>query len=137
MRDSGRREKVFFAHKSTVWFSAHSKKARKKRQAESDEVKPSFNGGGPNAFAKWVNSRLQYPVEASGNKIKGATVLQFTITATGELTDIRIIRSSGSTALDMEAIRVVSEFPAWEPGTQSGKIKSMTLTFPVIFSLNK
>lgn len=126
-----------FLKEYSIWYKEQSRKAREKRQAESDEVKPSFNGGGPNAFAKWVNSRLQYPVEASGNKIEGATVLQFTITSTGELTDIRIIRSSGSTALDMEAIRVVSESPAWEPGTQNGKVKSMTLTFPVIFSLNK
>jgi protein TonB len=65
------------------------------------------------------------------------TVLQFTITVTGELTDIRIIRSSGSTVLDNEAVRVVSDSPAWEPGSQDGIIKNTTLVFPVIFESKK
>ena len=130
------KEQKLFLNEYDAWYKEQSRKARQKR-TESGEVKPSFNGGGPNAFSEWVNSRLQYPAEASRNKIEGTTVLQFTITVTGELTDIRIVRSSGNSALDKEAIRVVSESPAWEPGTQDGKTKNVTLTFPVIFKSNK
>ena len=119
------------------WYREQSQKARKKQKTESGEVKPSFNGRGPNAFAEWVNARLKYPAEASKHNIEGATILQFTITTSGELTNIRIIRSSGNTSLDMEALRVVSDSPLWEPGTQNGRPTDMKLTFPVIFKSNR
>lgn len=131
------KEQKEFLAEYNEWHKEQGRKAREKRQEDSNEVKPSFNGQGPNAFAKWVNDRLQYPAEASRNKAEGTTVLQFTITVTGELTNIRIVRSSGNVALDMEALRVVSESPSWEPGTENGKPKEMTLTFPVIFKSNR
>lgn len=105
------------------------------RHKESSDVKPSFNGQGPNGFAEWVNERLVYPAQARKNKVEGRTLLQFTITIEGKLTDLKVMRGSGDTSLDMEAVRVVSESPDWTPGMQDGKAKDMTVVFPVIFKL--
>ena len=37
---------------------------------------------------------------------------------------------------DNEALRVVRMSPEWNPGTQNGVPKEMSVTFPVIFKLN-
>lgn len=107
-----------------------------KKRIKENTIKPKFMGQDQNAFAEWVNARLRYPEDARKKGIEGAPVLQFTITAEGELTDIKVVRSSGNIKLDNEAIRVVSQSPDWTPGTQDGKAKDIKLTFPVIFKLN-
>ncbi len=129
------KEQKKFLEEYNVWYREQSRKRMAKHQ-ESSEVKPSFNGKGPNGFAEWVNARLVYPAQAKRAGIEGRTILQFTISAEGKLTNPTVLRSSGNSSLDQEALRVVRESPAWTPGTEDGKAKSITLAFPVIFSLN-
>lgn len=115
----------------------HQKKMRAERAGQNNgEIKPLFNGS-PNGFSEWVNERLVYPAQARKNKVEGCTVLKFTITAEGKMTDLKVTRSSGSSLLDMEAIRVVSESPDWTPGMLDGKAVDMPVVFPVIFKLNR
>ena len=99
------------------------------------EQKPSFNGGDANEFSKWVNSRLVYPAIAKKNGIQGRVTLQFTIEADGRVTNVRVLRGV-DTALDAEAVRVVSSSPNWKPGKSRGEAVPVTYTFPVIFQLN-
>lgn len=98
------------------------------------EVKPTFQGGDPNAFSKWVAQHLQYPEIAKENGIKGRVILQFTIGADGKLTDIKVVRGVDK-ALDDEAVRVVKSSPKWTPGRQRDRAVKVTYTFPVIFDL--
>ena len=98
------------------------------------ETKPTFLGGDANQFAQWVNSKLQYPVEAKENGVQGRVVLQFTVQTDGSLANVKVLRGV-HTLLDHEAIRVVSMSPKWHPGTQRGKVVPVTYTFPVIFQL--
>lgn len=128
------KEQKKFLEEYNAWYREQSRK-RMARHKESSDVKPSFNGQGPNGFAEWVNERLVYPAQARKNKVEGRTLLQFTITIEGKLTDLKVMRGSGDTSLDMEAVRVVSESPDWTPGMQDGKAKDMTVVFPVIFKL--
>ena len=88
------------------------------------EEKPSFMGGDPNEFSKWVNQRLVYPEIAKENGVQGRVTLQFTIESDGRLTK-----------LDQEAVRVVSSSPRWTPGKQRDRAVRVTYTFPVIFQL--
>lgn len=98
------------------------------------EVKPTFQGGDPNAFSKWVAQHLQYPEIAKENGIKGRVILQFTIGVDGKLTDIKVVRGVDK-ALDDEAVRVVKSSPKWTPGKQRDRAVKVTYTFPVIFEL--
>ena len=98
------------------------------------EVKPTFQGGDPNAFSKWVAQHLQYPEIAKENGIKGRVILQFTIGVDGKLTDIKGVRGVDK-ALDDEAVRVVKSSPKWTPGKQRDRAVKVTYTFPVIFEL--
>ena len=98
------------------------------------ENKPTFDGGDANNFAKWVNSHLNYPEEAKKNNIQGRVTLQFTVGADGVVRDIEVLRSVND-LLDAEAVKVVSESPKWEPGTQDGKPVPVQFVFPIIFQL--
>lgn len=98
------------------------------------EVQPSFNGGGPNEFTKWVNQRLVYPEIAKENGVQGRVTLQFTVEKDGSVTNVKVLRGVDS-SLDKEAVRVVSSSPKWKPGKQRDRAVKVTYTFPVIFQL--
>ena len=98
------------------------------------EEKPSFMGGDPNEFSKWVNQRLVYPEIAKENGVQGRVTLQFTIESDGRLTNVKVLRGADP-SLDQEAVRVVSSSPRWNPGKQDDRAVRVTYTFPVIFQL--
>ena len=74
------------------------------------------------------------PEEAKKNNIEGRVTLQFTVGADGVVRDIEVLRSVND-LLDAEAVKVVSEFPKWEPGTQDGKPVPVQFVFLIIFKL--
>lgn len=98
------------------------------------EQKPSFGGGDPNEFSKWVNSRLVYPEVAKENGVEGRVTLRFTIGKDGRVQDVQVLGSPDET-LSREAVRVVSSSPKWEPGRQRDRAVKVTYTFPVIYKL--
>ena len=100
------------------------------------EVKPTFRGEDPNtAFTKWMFGELQYPQEAMKNKIQGRASIEFVITKTGKVTDVKVVKSTGSKLLDDEALRVISMSPDWTPGKMKGKAVDVKFTYPVVFIL--
>ncbi|MHC1778847.1 MAG: TonB family protein [Bacteroidales bacterium] len=98
------------------------------------EVKPTFMGGDENTFTKWIAERLVYPAEAKTNGKQGRIILQFVITSTGKLSDVKILKGVDP-SLDKEAVRVVSSSPLWKPGEHEGKKVDVVYQFPVIFQL--
>lgn len=98
------------------------------------EAKPVFQGGDANNFAKWVNEHLIYPEDAQKAKKQGRVVVQFTITKTGKMENVKVLRGTFK-SLDEEALRIVKSSPVWEPGKMQGKAVDVTYTFPIIFRL--
>ncbi len=98
------------------------------------DVKPTFMGGDENTFTKWVFDRLQYPVAAKEDGIQGRVILQFLVTETGKVTNVKVVRGV-HLSLDQEAMRVVATSPDWTPGKHKGKNVAVRYTFPVIFQL--
>ena len=98
------------------------------------EKKPTFNGEDANTFSRWVAQNLVYPEIAKENGVQGRVILQFTILRDGSLGNIKVLRGIDS-ALEKEAVRVVSQSPKWEPGRQRDRAVKVTYTFPVIFQL--
>lgn len=101
----------------------------------SMDEKPSFQGGDPNTFSKWVNAHLAYPENSRRAGSEGTVLLRFIIEKNGEMGNIFILKSSGDYLLDAEAIRVVKSTPAWTPGYLHGTPAKVSFTFPVIFKL--
>jgi TonB family protein len=97
--------------------------------------KPGFNGGDANEFSKYISQNVVYPENCRQSKIEGRVTLEFTVTETGKVADIRILRSVNPD-LDREAVRVVAQSPLWTPGRdENSEVVPVKYTFPVIFKL--
>lgn len=102
------------------------------------DVLPSFMGSTrPDVFLKkWVYTYLRYPKAALEQGIQGRVLVGFTITGTGKVTDVKVLRSVHP-LLDEEAVRVISASPDWKPGKiKDRKVKSTMSTY-VEFRLQK
>jgi protein TonB len=100
------------------------------------EEKPLFNGKDADAgFREWVYSKTVYPPVAQENGISGKVFIEFSISKTGEIVDVRVTRGVDP-LLDNEALRVINLSPKWTPGMQRGKPVKVKYTFPFVFKLN-
>ena len=102
------------------------------------DVKPMFlTSNDPNFFMeKWVYQYLKYPKYALENGIQGRVYVDFIIDESGNVKDVRVSRGV-HTALDEEAVRVISASPKWRPGRHRGKKVKVAMTVPVDFRLEK
>ena len=100
----------------------------------SSEQLPEFPGG-QKAMFQYIADNVIYPIEARVNGIQGRTVCQFIVNKSGDLTDVKVVKSSGSIDLDNEAVRVISSMPKWEPGRSDGEVVRVKYTVPVSFKI--
>lgn len=70
--------------------------------------------GGYSTFNTYIKNNLKYPEEAIANNIQGRVNLRLTISATGKIDNIEVLKSLGA-GCDEEAIRLIKEGPKWEP----------------------
>lgn len=96
-----------------------------------DQV-PSYNGS-LNAFLK---SNLTYPDMDREMGNMGRVLIKFIINEDGSVAGVSVARTSGFTALDAEAIRVVSLMRGWEAGRINGKKVRSYFTLPIVFRLD-
>jgi len=97
------------------------------------EQNPEFPGG-YSAMQTFLRNKIQYPTLAQQSGIQGTVFVQFAVTKTGEISNVRILRGIGG-GCDEEAIRVVKEMPKWIPGRQNGQAVSVLFQIPVKFQL--
>ena len=115
----------------------------KKKQTHIDEEEPVFAvvesmpefPGGQEALFKYLSENVKYPVSAQEKGIQGRAICQFVVDKDGSICDVKIVRTSGDTSLDNEAMRVVKSMPKWTPGQQRGKPVRVKYTMPVSFRL--
>ena len=68
------------------------------------------------------------------SNIQGRVIVQFVVTKTGKIGDVKVVRGVDS-ALDAEAVRVVKTFPDFIPGRSNGKPVNVWYTLPITFML--
>ncbi len=61
-------------------------------------------------------------------------VVQFVVTKTGSIGEVRVARSKDPD-LDKEAVRVVKSLPKFTPGKMNGHAVNVWFTLPVTFKL--
>jgi TonB family protein len=96
------------------------------------EKMPEFKGN----LSAFLSSTLRYPESARLREEEGRAIVQFVVRETGKVTDVELVRSSGSSSLDSEALRAVSLMPDWKPGEQQGQPVNVYFTLPVSFKLD-
>ena len=68
------------------------------------EQKPEFPGGEA-AMYKWLGDHISYPAQASEEGVQGRVVVQFDISKTGTIENVKVVRGRHP-ALDKEATRL-------------------------------
>lgn len=81
-----------------------------------------------------MQKMTRYPIIAQENGIQGKVFVRFVVTKTGEISNIKVVRSVDP-ALDKEAIRVVSNLPKFKPGMQRNKPVSVWFSGYISFVL--
>lgn len=102
----------------------------------SVEAKPTFNGGDADDFVKYVQENIKYPQNALDNDVEGKVTVNFVVDANGKIRNAKVVKGV-SEELDAEALRVVSNAPAWAPAKQNGKNVPVTCSIPVTFKIVK
>ena len=93
--------------------------------SNSQEETPAYSftppkpSGGQSKFNDYIKANLRYPASGLSTEIKGSVKVQFTITATGAMTNIWVIRSLGE-EFDREALRLIQDGPRWEAAEENG-----------------
>lgn len=103
------------------------------QEITGDQTGPEFPGG-IREMLMFVSRNLHYPPNAYANHIEGRVVVQFVVTKTGAVGQVRVVRGV-SPDLDAEAVRVVKLLPDFIPGTINGEPVSVWMTLPVVFKI--
>ena len=98
-----------------------------------DPINPEYPGG-YSALSKFIKSEMKYPQQAIDEKEEGKVFVEFKVTKTGKITDVKVVRGV-SNVLDAEALRIVSKMPDWKPGIQNGEKVNCYFTIPINFIL--
>ncbi len=104
---------------------------------------PAEFPGGPKALTEWEKGNLQYPVECVENKIEGRAFVRFLVKKDGSIDDVELLKSSGNTLLDQEALRLINndDMPQWIPATQFSEAEGAYIkvdsrfVMPIVFKL--
>lgn len=88
---------------------------------------------------KFIYQNVSYPDLARENGVEGMSVVSFTVSEKGKITDIKILRDPGS-GTGAEAMRVVALMndlkERWTPGKVNGEKVRVQYNLPIRFKLN-
>jgi TonB family protein len=83
---------------------------------------------------KYLAKNIRYPKFARTANIEGRVIIRFTVDEDGAISEVKLKKGIGG-GCDEEAMRVVSEMPYWEAGSQNGKLVRVYFTLPIVFKL--
>lgn len=128
---------------SSVCQEIISEREEEKRTKEANQVwdavpqDPLFIGG-KEALEEYLQQNLKFPPRADSSFKERKIYVRFVVGMDGTLKDITVLRSfedRWKEDFEQEAIRLVEEMPAWEPGKIRGKSVSVRHTLLIDFSL--
>jgi protein TonB len=96
------------------------------------EIMPEYPGG-QSALSAYVNDHLDYD-QASADT--GTLKISFVVDENGKVMDVRLMgdRKIGN-GLDEQAVKLISNMPAWTPGKVKGRNVKTRLELPIAFEL--
>jgi protein TonB len=95
--------------------------------------KPEYPGG-ENALLKFI-AQCPFSNVCKENDISGVVHVGFTISKTGEVKDLKILRSPNK-CFEAEVLNHMKKMRVWTPGKQNGKPVNVTYHVPLQFTLN-
>jgi TonB family protein len=86
-----------------------------------------------------IYTYVEYPKEAKNEGLEGLVVLQFVVEKSGEIAQIKVVKSAGS-SLDKAALDALTKLQdggnIWSPGMQDGKAVNVRYNLPIRFKLD-
>ena len=120
-------------HKNEVIVEEKKPEPVKEEVFRAVEQMPRFPGG-EQALMKYLSTHINYPTMAMENNVQGRVVVQFVVTKTGKIGEVKVVRSVDRD-LDKEAVRVCKTLPDFIPGKMNGQAVNVWYTLPVSFKL--
>ena len=109
------------------------KKPEKEEVFRAVEQMPQFPGGDAELM-KFLRDNIVYPAMAQENNVQGKVIVQFVVTKTGDIGEVKVGKSVDRD-LDNEAVRLVKKLPKFIPGRMNGQAVNVWYTLPVQFKL--
>lgn len=81
---------------------------------ESVDVQPSFPGGDAEML-RYINRERRYPGQAYRRGVEGRVLCSFVVNKDGSISHVSVIKGVEE-SLNREAVRIVSNMPAWDAG---------------------
>ena len=100
------------------------------------EKKANFVGG-EKAMMQWLGKNLRMPTNAENVSGTFKVYCQFKIDTLGNVTNVKVTKSSKMDVLDDEAVRVIQAMPKWKPAEQDCKKVTSFYTLPIVFKLEE
>jgi len=97
------------------------------------EQMPSFPGG-QQKLMEYLSENTHYPKECKEIGVQGRVIVSFVVERDGSISGVKIIRCLDP-LMDVEAGRVISSMPKWNPGRQDGVAVRVKYILPVNFRL--
>jgi len=88
--------------------------------------------GGYRALREYLHHEKDFKPEAPAQALEGSVRLKFTVTAAGKLENFKILKGMRDD-YDAEAIRLLCEGPAWQPGAANGRRADQVVEISVVF----
>ena len=120
-------------HKNEVIVEEKKPEPVKEEVFKAVEQMPTFPGGEA-ALMKYLREHINYPTVAMENNVQGKVIVQFAVTKTGKVGEVKVARSVDRD-LDKEAVRVCKSLPDFIPGRMNGQAVNVWYTLPVQFKL--
>lgn len=90
---------------------------------------------GDNGWNAYLAKNIKYPQNDRENGVEGTVIVGFEIHKDGTVQNVEILRGIGGEC-DLEAARVVSAGPRWEPGKIAGEAVNTRMSVPIQFKLS-
>ena len=98
---------------------------------ESDSLKKVCADG---ALLKYIYSNIRYPYFARVNGIQGTATISFVVEKDGSISDVKA-RNGVCDEIKAECLRLINDFPTWQPGYQNGEPVKVQFNLPIRFRL--
>ena len=122
---------------SIVMSSAATVKMTKDKEGiyNRAEIPPAYPGG-QDALSSYINDHLDYSQAAVDDNTTGRLMVSFVVDRTGKVTDVHLLgdKKVGG-GLDDQAVKAISNMPAWTPGKVKGENVPTRVQLPITFEL--
>lgn len=102
----------------------------------SEEFVEAHPVDGFTVLFEYLENELNYPEKAIKDEVEGTVLVEFSIMKTGRIADLKIVKGV-SPEIDQEALRLISEMPAWVPASIGPEKYKSKLTIPLTFHIEK